>query len=80
MRFFFPHPTSLRCILILSSHLNLGLPRDLPSGFLTKTLYAPYVLHALPISFVDQRNDIWWGVQNTELLVMQIKKPNAWLF
>jgi hypothetical protein len=35
------HPTPLRSILILSSHLRLGLPRGLfPSGFATKILYA----------------------------------------
>ena len=37
-----PHPTSWRSILILSSHLCLGLPNGLyPSGFPTKTLYTP---------------------------------------
>jgi hypothetical protein len=37
-----PHPTSWRSILILSSHLNLGLPSGLfPSGFPIKTLYTP---------------------------------------
>jgi hypothetical protein len=37
-----PDPTSRRSILILSTHLHLGLPSGLfPSGFPTKTLYAP---------------------------------------
>jgi len=37
-----PHPTSWRSILILSSHLRLGLSSDLfPSGFPTTTLYMP---------------------------------------
>ena len=37
-----PHPTSWRSILILSTHLRLGLPSGLfPSCFPTKTLYAP---------------------------------------
>ena len=36
----YPHPTSWRSMLILSTHLLLGLPSGLfPSGFLTKTLY-----------------------------------------
>ena len=37
-----PYPPSWRSILILSSHLLLGLPCGLfPSGFPTKTLYKP---------------------------------------
>ena len=37
-----PHHTSWRSILILSSHLRLGLLTGLfPSGFPTKTLYTP---------------------------------------
>ena len=38
----YPHPTSCRSILILSTHLRLGLPSGLfPSGFPSKTLYTP---------------------------------------
>ena len=38
----YPHPTSRRSILILSTHLRLGLPSGLfPSCFPTKTLYTP---------------------------------------
>jgi len=39
-----PHPTSWRSIVLLSSHLHLGLPTGLfPSGFPTKTLYTPLI-------------------------------------
>ena len=38
----YPHHTSWRSVLILSTHLRLGLPSGLlPSGFPTKTLYTP---------------------------------------
>ena len=38
----YSHPTSWRSVLILSTHLHLGLPSGLfPSGFPTKTLYTP---------------------------------------
>ena len=38
----YPHPTSWRFILILSTHLRLGLPSGLlPSGLPNKTLYTP---------------------------------------
>ena len=41
----YPHPTSWRSILILSTHLSLVLPSGLfPSGFPTKTLYTQYSL------------------------------------
>jgi len=36
----YPHPTFWRSVLILSTHLRLGLPSGLfPSGFPTKNLY-----------------------------------------
>ena len=39
-----PHPSSWRTILILFSHQRLGLPGGLfPSGFLTKTVYMPFL-------------------------------------
>ena len=38
----YPHPSSWRSVLILSTHLRLGLPSDLfPSVFPTKNLYTP---------------------------------------
>ena len=38
----YQHPTSWRSVLILSTHLRLGLPTGLlPSGFPSKTLYTP---------------------------------------
>ena len=44
----YPHPTSWRSILLLSTHLRLGLPNGLlPSGFPTKTVYTNLIYNIL---------------------------------
>ena len=65
----YSHPTSWRSILILSAHLHLGLPSGLfPSGFPTKTLYAPYAPHAQPISFFSILSPAQYWVRSTNHL------------
>ena len=58
-----PHPTSWRSILILSSHLRIGLPNGLfPSGLPTIILYAhflsliraTYPAHLIVFDFITQ--------------------------
>jgi hypothetical protein len=64
-----PNPTSWRSILILSSHLRSGLQSGLfPSGFHTKTLFAPllsphtcYMPCPSHSSRFNQPNNIGWG-------------------
>ena len=69
----YPHPTSWRAIIILSTHLRLGLPSGLfPSGFPTKTLYNPsphrYAPHAQPISFFSILSPGQYWVRSTNHL------------
>jgi len=71
------HPTSWRSIILLSSHLCLGLPSGLfPPGFSTKTLYlsllSPIRLHACPShsSRFDHLNNNGWAVQIIKLHIM----------
>ena len=61
---YMPHPTSWRSILILSSHLSLGLSSCFfPSSFPTKTLYLPlpspipatYPAHLILLDFITRK-------------------------
>jgi hypothetical protein len=69
----YPHHTSWRSILILSTHLSLSLPSGLlPSGFPTKILYTPsphpYAPHAQPISFFSILSPAHYWVSSTNHL------------
>ena len=68
----YPHPISWGSILILSTHLRLGLPSGLfPSGFPIKNLYTPfphsYAPHAQPISFFSILSPEQYWVRSTNM-------------
>ena len=69
----YPHPTSWRSILILSTHLRVRLPSGLlPSGFPTKTLCTPsshpYVPHTHLISLFSILSPAKYWVRSTSHL------------
>jgi len=71
------HPTSWRTILILSSHLCMGLPSgSFPSGFLLKSLHTPlFSSHTCHMprpshSRFDHPSNICWPVQIAKLLIV----------
>ena len=67
-----PHPTSWRSILLLSSHLRLGLPSCLfPLRFphqnpVYTSPLPPHALHALPISFFSILSPEQYWVSSTD--------------
>jgi len=80
----YPHPTSWRSVLILSTHLRLGLPSGFfPSGFPTKTLYTP--LSTQPISFFSILSPAQYWVRNINHLapryaispIPQLPRPSS---
>jgi hypothetical protein len=72
-----PQPISRRSILILSTHLRLGLPSGLlPSRFPTNNLYAflffsGYMPRPPHPPWLDYSNYTWRRVQITKLLIMR---------
>jgi len=65
----FPHPISWRCILILSSHLVLGLPSDSfsqvsPAQACIHLFSLTYVLHSQPVSIFSIWSPEYFYIEN----------------
>ena len=79
----YPHPTSWRSVLILSTHLCVGLPSGLlPSGFPTKTLYTPLISPICAINKKINRNfEMHINVtscRNNETVLLFTVQPSHW--
>ena len=89
----YPHPTSWRSILILITHLSLGLPCGLfPSSFLTKTLYtllsspvcATCPAHIILLHFITRTilryfTTINYGMVNKWRIIRKIRRSLVWI-
>ena len=79
----YPHPTSWRSILILSTHLCLGLPNGLlPTSFPSKTLYTPpsphpYAPHVWNINS-HSKYSFYFRYQLEQWILSAIAKINQW--
>ena len=70
IQFIYPHPTSWRSVLILSTHLRLGLPSGSfppvsPARPYTPPSPHPYAPHAQPISFFPILSPAQYWVRST---------------
>ena len=76
----YPHPNSWRSILILSTHLRLGLPSGSfppvsPPRPYTPPPPHPYTPHAQPISFFSILSPAQYWVRSTDHLAPQTRQP-----